>query len=91
MEPNNLELEIKKKLIVKQSSLLLAWDRLEAMLDNAEKTGCSKSTLALSQLVLLVFYFGYNFKILKRIQHLKKCSVRIGTKGNTALTRNQRL
>jgi hypothetical protein len=47
MEPNNLELEIKKKLIVIQPSAL-AWDRLEAMLDNAEKTkGVRRSTLAL--------------------------------------------
>jgi hypothetical protein len=74
MEPNNLELEIKKKLIVEQSSLALAWDRLEAMLDNAEKTKVFAVDLGfISQLVL--FYFGYNFFKIETNTTLKKCSV----------------
>jgi hypothetical protein len=60
MEPNNLELEIKKKLIVETiQPSALAWDRLEAMLDNAEKLRVFAVDLGLYR--SSSFYFGYNF------------------------------
>jgi hypothetical protein len=47
------------------------------------KLGCSVDLGFISQLVVGLLFLANFFKILKRIQHLK-CSVRIGTKGNTA-------
>jgi hypothetical protein len=68
MEPNKLDLEIKQKLeqrMIQPSAQ--AWDRLEAMLDSAEKTNNKRSTnwiyIAASfvgfLLVCTVFFNGY--------------------------------
>lgn len=68
MEPNKLDLEIKQKLeqrMIQPSAQ--AWDRLEAMLDSAEKTKSKRSTnwiyIAASfvgfLLICTVFFNGY--------------------------------
>lgn len=88
MEPNKLELEIKKKLdsrTIQPSAL--AWDRLEAMLDNAEKTKGVRSRPWLyiaASIVGLLFLATIFFQNFETNTTLKNVPFVLEQKGNTA-------